>query len=406
MPGTPPVDAGTPTTVGTCGVVGTPPTCTLRSATCALGASCDPNSSANQGYDPCSLQYSGGSLYYRAAGYACHSGVCALPQLNDTCTAKCSETPGATNKTVCAELDVNSKVCAVSCTTDADCPGVFYPNGNLASAQRFGVISHAPLTQWCVPHPELGKSVCQPRLCFEDAPDRNNEGFLFKACADVPNSICLPHETSTLSDYFGSSNTSTVLGFCHAVRPGTAPTVGQACDERSGTEAPDRLCGPDALCAGGRCQALCDASQPGGYFPACGPSQTCLNPYYGTDPLSGHQTGMCGVACDPFADEAHSGCTNFCGGPRARCQWQGLDKVPGPAHCVAMAAHPKPAGAPCTATGECGTGMICWSTANDNSNPVCTQLCSQAAAAGSADACRQGSCQPLYDGANRIGACL
>ncbi len=400
-----PVDAGTPPEPnGVCGVIGSPGTCTLRASTCAVGAACNPNSSANAGYDPCGIRYDGQSLYYRSPAMVCHSGVCSLPQLFEPCTSACGVSPGVSKKPQCVQMDTNSTVCLEQCTTDADCPGVFFPSGDLTSSMAIGLVSPVPLSMWCVPHPEKGKSFCQPRLCYEDGSALDNVGALYKPCDGVPNSLCIPHETRGLSDYFGSTGSATTLAFCQAIRPASAPTVGLPCDVRAGSETPNALCGADATCVGGVCQKTCDASLPGPDFPTCSDSQSCVNPYLGTDPLSAHQSGVCGATCDMFADEANSGCVTWCGGPRAKCQWQGLDKIARAAHCEPMSANPKSAGQTCKASIECGAGMLCWTNVSGQA-PVCTQLCNQLAAPGASGACKTGSCQPLYDGADKIGAC-
>ncbi len=368
------LDAGTGVP-GSCGIEVPSPACTLNTATCARGAACDPNTNVNQGYDPCGIRNNGGTLQYRSQVLSCHGGVCDAPRLFESCNSACGVTPNESRRPAeCVDLDTNSKVCLETCTTNADCGGQFYLD-DLTSSIDIGILSSgAPIAMWCVPHPDLNKSFCQPQLCYEDgAPGRDDKRRLYQPCAGQPNSICLPQSARTYTDFFGDSVNSNTFGFCQAVSPDPAPSVGKACDVRAGTESPAALCGPDALCIGQRCQKLCDASVPEDGSPACAANETCVEPYSFPDTFSANQIGICSPRCDPFADETNSGCETWCGGPRSRCNWHGWDRPFVNAHCAPMAQQPKRIGEACDKTMQCETGALCWALAG--AKAACVQLC-------------------------------
>lgn len=385
-----PVDAGEP--VGTCTAPSTNHTCNLSSSTCSVGDPCNPNSSANQGYDPCYYRVQSNQLAYRNVEHICHGGICTDPYQGEPCSGACVQSVGDSRKTSCLSFFDGSKTCMPECSTSSDCRGseyydnyLYYPN---------------TVTNYCV---NVGtKSGCQPELCFiEGQAGFDDPAVLYKPCMNHPDSLCLPR-------YVGS--VSTILGFCEATRPdaGTS-TVGQACDPTAGNESNAGLCGPDATCMGGRCVKLCDASQLGGAgTPSCPSDLTCIS-QQGLDLIADYQQGGCGDPCDPFADEGHNGCANYCGGPKARCEWLIQDPKPGLPHgmCTAALENPLAVGASCkrfAGIDPCVAGARCLTSGADGSQ-TCTKLCDPSPDAGPADGCPNGQTCNGFNGLTRSGYC-
>ena len=383
-------DAGTVEPVGVCTRPSTTATCTLLSQTCNPGDSCNPNSATNQGYDPCFYRVVQNRLSGRSPVQVCEAGRCGLPAQGDPCSQTCSQTPGDPRRTVCTAGYDNDPLCMPACTTDTDCRGANTYDSNLQNPQ--------PITNLCVRYGNA--SACQPALCFVDgSPNFGNPNVLYKPCVGHPNTVCLPR--------FVGSNTA-LLGFCMAARPGGAPTVGQTCDPRAGVEATAATCGADATCLGGRCAAICDASQLGGAgTPACPSDQTCVSPQ-GLDLVTSYQFGGCADPCNPFTDLANSGCVNYCGGSSARCNWIiGDPKVGEPRGvCGAAVKAPIPTGGECTRDplDPCESGNFCLLSSNGVTR-TCTRLCDPIAVAGAPDACPTGQSCTAFASFTRSGYC-
>ncbi len=385
------IDAGTP--VGVCTLAKTNLTCTLFSGSCTPGDSCNPNSSTNQGYDPCYLKVNASNqLGYRPQFLACRSGFCAQPIDGDPCTGTCTQTVGDPRRTSCLTLYDTSKQCMPACANDSDCRGSSFYDGNLNNAQR--------VANFCVNYGTA--SGCQPLLCFAEGQTGplGDTGALYKPCASHPDTLCLPRYVS------GDSN---IEGFCTPVRPDAGTTVGQTCDPRAGREATTANCGPDAICLGGRCAAICDASQLGRKgTPACSKDLTCISPQ-GLDLISDYQFGGCGDPCDPFADLAHSGCVNYCGGPPVRCTWIIGDEKPSAprGYCAASIKPPIKVGKICKSGGaveQCETGAYCL-LSSDGVTRVCTRLCDPSEDAGTPDMCPNNLTCTAFAGFTRSGYC-
>jgi hypothetical protein len=227
-----------------------------------------------------------------------------------------------------------------------------------------------------------------------------NVSALYQPCAGRANTTCLPRF---------AGNLSSVAGFCTANRPGATTTVGQVCDPNAGVEASSALCGPDAACVGGQCQAICDASKLGqDGTPGCAAGQTCVSPQ-GVDLVADFQYGGCGDSCDPFADIEHSGCWKYCGGPPARCNWiVGNPSANTPrGYCGPALESPVPNGQACTvgAIDPCEAGSKCLLSA-DQIHSFCTHLCDPAAGPGAADACPAGMTCTAFASLMRSGYCM
>ncbi len=384
------VDAGPPPEpTGVCTVPRTAATCVLGTGTCVTGDSCNPSSTQNQGYDPCYYRVSGNTLYVRANPLVCSGGVCSLPGDGSPCTGACRQTPGDPRSIACRTNFAGQRRCMPSCTTDADCRGTTIQDPNVTNAQ--------PLTSYCVNYNGSG-AACQPRLCFiEGQAPYDNPALLYASCSGVGNSVCLPR-------YVG--NLSSILGFCTAVRPGTASTLGETCNPRAGREATTGLCGRGTTCLGGRCAKVCDAAALGLQgTPTCGPDLTCISPQ-GLDLISSYQFGGCADPCEPFTDLASSGCVNYCGGPPARCNWIIGDPTPSEpkGYCGAALVNPIDVGQPCTrkSIDPCVAGAACLLNTGTNTSS-CVRLCDPTGASGSA--CPTGQSCSAFTSFNRAGYC-
>jgi hypothetical protein len=366
------VDAGV---TGTCGPPKTRAVCNLNSATCNVGDSCDPNSTVDQGYDPCFfLVDNTNSLNYRTTTLVCNFGYCTKPFLSDGCDDTCVQAPGDPRPTSCLDFYNGGKLCMPECQTDSDCHGT----------EKYDSSSNNPqsVTHYCVNYGT--KSGCQAELCYIDG-DSVDGGLtklgmpsnLYQPCSSHADSVCLPRFEADLS---------IIVGFCTAVRPDAgSSTVGQACDSRAGIEAPNSLCGPDATCLGGVCAKLCDAAELGSLgTPACDASRTCVSPQ-GLDLIADYQFGGCTESCDPFSDLEHSGCANFCGGPPTRCNWIISDNPPSAlrGYCGGALKTPIPTGQHCLsgAVQPCEAGDYCL-LSSDGVTRTCTKLCDPSQDAG------------------------
>jgi len=383
-------DAGPASTAGTCGVAVVQPECTVTDLMCSPGNPCNPNSSTNQGYDPCYFVAISGQLGYRSPVMLCQNGYCNNPPQGDPCTQICLQTPDDPRATTCENYYDGSQLCLPACTTDTDCTG----------ATAFDQQSYNPplLTNYCVNNG--GGSACQPLLCYnENNLVMQDASVLYKPCTGYPDTLCEPQF---------SGDDSAVIGYCTAVRPGATATVGQACDETAGREATTALCGADAICLGGRCAAICDASQNGGKgTPACPTSLTCISAQ-NVALTADYQVGGCSTPCDPFADAAHDECMNYCGGPPAKCHWIVGDPNPGEpsGYCGAALTNPVAVGQPCTpaTVDQCVAGAQCL-LQSDGVTTLCTELCNVTAAAGSPDSCRNGVACTVIGNFTKAGAC-
>jgi hypothetical protein len=364
------IDAGVS---GTCGAPGNGAVANLFSATVKVGDKCNPNSTTNQGYDPCMFTVSGQNLAYRNTTLICHDGICTEPFLSEPCDSTCVQAPGDPRRTSCLAFYDGTNLCMPECQTDSDCHGTEKYDSSSANPQS--------VTHYCVNYGT--KSGCQPELCYIDG-DMMDGGLtklgmssnLYQPCSSHPDSLCLPRFEGDLT---------IILGFCTAVRPDAGSTVGQACDSRAGIDAPNSLCGPDATCLGGTCAQLCDAAQLGAKgTPMCDASRTCVSPQ-GLDLIADFQFGGCTETCDPFADLANSGCANFCGGPPTRCNWIIGDAVPTAVrgYCAAALKTPIPTGQHCVsgAVQPCEAGDYCL-TGSDGVTRTCTKLCDPSQDAG------------------------
>ena len=228
---------------------------------------------------------------------------------------------------------------------------------------------------------------------------KSDPSLLYQPCAGHPNTVCVPQ-------YYGSL--SSVFGFCQAVAPTTASTVGNACDTAVGPAYPDLLCGKDSWCMGGVCSPICDV-QAGGTngIPGCPASQTCVS-LQGVNLVSTYQVGGCDTPCDPWtADPTQSGCTTFCGGPRAKCDWVFGDRITGQplGYCAAQPKSPIGTGQDCSnAPDGCMQGDQCLT--NSSGQSLCYRICDTAATAGTADSCPSGqSCKKLFSSLVHPGYC-
>lgn len=386
-----PTDGGAATGGGVCGLTRTNLTCTLYTATCGAGDNCNPNSSTNQGYDPCVYKVVSSNLAYRTKALFCSGGLCSDPVEGDPCTANCIQTPGDPRQTLCRSFYDGTKLCMPSCATDADCRRSTTYDSNLNNPQR--------VTNYCLNYGN--GSGCQPALCFVEGQTgaAGNPAALYKPCAGRPNTVCLPR-------YVGSD--SNIIGFCTAVKPSAASTVGQTCDPRAGREAVSAICGPDAVCLGARCAAVCDAAALGaGGTPTCAKDQTCISPQ-GLDLVADYQFGGCADPCDPFADLEHSGCVNYCGGSAARCNWIIGDPVGDQprGYCGAAVEVATRLGQACSrgAIDPCEPGAFCLLGA-DGITRTCTHLCDPTAAAGTPDTCPTGLTCAAFAPLKRSGYC-
>ncbi len=383
-------DGGGPAeTSGVCTLLRTNISCTLYTPGCGLGDTCNPSNSTNQGYDPCFYKVVGSSLGYRAQVAICRGGVCAPPAEGDSCKVGCAQTAGDPRKTTCLASYDGTGLCMPACASDADCRTSSFYDSRLSNAQR--------VTNFCVNY--AGGAGCQPALCFmEGEAGMDNPAVLYKPCADHANTLCLPR-------YSGSD--SNILGFCTAVTPSPAPTVGKACDPRAGREALNSLCGADAVCLGGRCAALCDAATLGrGGTPKCTKDKTCISPQ-GLDLISDYQFGGCGDPCDPFTDLEHSGCVNYCGGPSARCNWiVGDPQIGEPkGYCGSANTISTRIGQACVmgAIDPCEAGAYCLSSSSGGR--TCTRLCDPTVGAGTPSACPTGKTCTAFQGFKKSGYC-
>ncbi len=365
-------------------------TCTLFSTSCALGDACDPSSAGNQGEDPCLYKAAQSGLAQRAPTLACHGGHCANPLEGEPCSSNCAQVAGDPRPIGCAAFYDGSSVCLPVCQTDADCTG--------ATEYDSQSYNPPPITNFCMKYGSF--SSCQPDLCFaEGQKGLDDPSVLYKPCQDRPDTLCLPQFAGSLS---------TVVGYCMAVRPKATATVGQPCDAHAGREATVAVCGADAVCLGGRCAAVCDASQLGAAgTPACSGADSCISTQ-NVNLVADYQVGGCGRACDPFSDLDHSGCANYCGGPAARCDWIVGDPAGGQprGYCGAALEHPVPVGQPCSpaAVDPCEAGARCL-TGSDGVTRACTRLCDPTAKAGSPDACPTGSTCTAFDPLKHAGYC-
>jgi hypothetical protein len=378
---------------GKCGVVQTSVTCTISSGSCQVGDACDTEADVNQGYDPCFVGVTGNQLGYRSVPRTCRDGFCGLPGENEVCSNTCLQTAGDSRRTTCANVANGSKLCLPACATDAECRG--------AGIFDTGIYNPQPITNLCVNNG--GGAACQPVVCYQEGePGIEDPLVLYKPCQGHPGTRCLPR-------YFGDA--SSVVGVCMAVRNTTSPTVGEACDVVAGVEASSALCGPDAVCMGGRCAAICDAATLGigGKTPTCTDPDTACISLQGLDLISNYQVGGCGKGCHPFATLNESGCVSYCGGPPARCIWivgdpPGGDQPRG--YCGASVKDSIPTGQSCsraTSSGICESGSRCLTEA-DGVTQTCTRLCDPVAVAGSRDACPSGTCK-AFNGLPRSGYC-
>jgi hypothetical protein len=129
----------------------------------------------------------------------------------------------------------------------------------------------------------------------------------------------------------------------------------------------------------------------------------------GLDLIADYQKGGCADPCDPFADETHNGCANYCGGPKARCQWLIADPKPGLPRgvCGAALQNPIATGQPCTKDGvvdPCVAGAYCLTSSADGSH-TCTKLCDPSPDAGPFDGCPNGQTCSGFNGLTRSGFC-
>ena len=386
--GSPPPDAGTG--AGVCTITKTGTSCTLYTPNCGAGDGCNPSSSTNQGYDPCYLKVNGTNLADRTSLLLCNGGYCAQPNEGDPCSSTCTQTVGDPRRTSCLSFYDNSKLCMPACSTDADCHGASFYDGSQNNPQR--------VTNYCV---NYGNGAgCQPLLCFVEgqAGPAGKVASLYKPCMGHPNTLCLPR-------FVGAD--SNIEGYCIAVKPGTAPTVGQVCDPRAGREALAANCGKDAVCLGGRCAAVCDASALGlNGTPGCSKDQTCISPQ-GLDLIADYQFGGCADGCDPFTDLEHSGCVNYCGGSGAVCNWIIGDPVPNlpRGYCGAALKQPIRIGQACstdTAVDQCEAGSYCLL---GGVRRTCTRLCDPTVDAGTPDACASGQSCTAFTRLPRSGYC-
>lgn len=381
------LDAGV-SPLGTCRVPTTGAECSIFTGTCNVGDRCDPDSTTNQSYDPCLLFATGNRLGYRQTPLSCVDGYCSQPQEGEACTGACRQTAGDGRRTVCRDAADGERYCMPQCTENSDCSRSDYADSN---------INAQPATNYCRNYGN--GAACQPALCFaEGVNGLDDTSVLYKPCAQIPDSLCLPRFSQT---------TSGIVGFCTAVRPGTGSTVGQVCNPRAGIESPSELCGADAVCLGGRCAPICDASTLGadGKTPGCEAPLTCISPQ-GLDLVASYQFGGCGTPCDPFADLAHSGCVSYCGGPPTKCHWIIADPSPGAhrGYCGAALVNPLKAGEKCRSgvVDPCEAGARCLRTADGTGE--CTRLCDPTAVAGTPDACPSGTCK-AFQGFTRSGYC-
>jgi len=392
-------DAGA-ATQGTCGVVSTGNDCTLFVGTCAFGDTCNPNNNTNQGYDPCYYKVAGQNLRVRTGStLICHSdgtnGYCSTPVEGEPCVDKCTQTPGDTRATGCIDFFEGGKRCMPSCKDDTECTGAAVYDQQNYNPQ--------PVTNFCMNYGTA--SGCQPNLCFAEGVDQlDDPSVLYKPCADHPDTICVPQYTGDLS---------TIIGYCMATRKGATSTVGKLCDSLAGVESSATTCGPDAICLGGRCAAICDAAQLGGNdTPACGAGRTCISPQ-NVNLIADYQVGGCGISCDPFTDLEHSGCVNYCGGPPSRCEWIVGDSAGGPdapprGFCGAAIKTPIKVGKACTRTNydidPCEAGARCLLSSNGTSR-TCVRLCDPTAEAGSPDSCPDDQTCNAFDPLKHAGYC-
>ncbi len=378
-------------TPGLCGLTRTNVACTLFTAGCSAGDSCNPNSSTNQGYDPCFYKVVGQNLGYRPQVLLCSGGLCSQPEEGDSCSGTCTQTVGDPRKTSCLSFYDGKKKCMPACGSDSDCRGSTFYDSNLANRQR--------VTNYCLNYG--GGAACQPALCFVEGQTTavGDPAVLYKPCKDKPNTICLPR--------YVSSN-STILGFCSPVSASPEATAGQACDPRAGREATRANCGPGAVCLGARCAAICDAAALGrGGTPTCGQDKTCISPQ-GLDLISDYQFGGCADPCDPFADLEHSGCVNYCGGAPAHCNWIIGDPVVGlpRGYCGAGMKVPVKVGQTCVegAVDQCEPGAYCLGSST-SATRTCTRLCDPTVDGGTPDACAAGQTCTAFASFKRSGYC-
>jgi hypothetical protein len=383
-------DGGAKSVSGTCGLPATSTACTLYSSSCNVGDSCDPKSMTNQGYDPCYYGVVSQSLSPRSPLLACNGGFCTDPVQGQPCSLNCVQTAGDPRKTACLDFYDGSKLCMPSCASDTDCDGA-----TAYDAQNY---NPQPATNYCVNYGAA--SGCQPVLCFaEGQPQLSDPSVLYNPCAARPGTICVPQYTGSLS---------AIVGYCMAVRPNAPSTVGQVCNARAGREATLATCGRDAICLGGRCEAICDASQLGrSGTPKCDGSHTCISPQ-NVNLIADYQVGGCGDPCDPFADLEHSQCANYCGGPPTRCNWIVGDPVGNQprGYCGAALEKPILVGQACQhdAVDPCEPGARCL-LGSDGVTRVCTHLCDPSVDSGNQDACPSGLSCTAFTPLKRSGYC-
>lgn len=377
---------------GVCAMANTSATCDLYSATCAVGDRCQLAATNIGDLDPCSIKVQQQRPVSRTPTLVCGAaGRCRLPGAYEPCDSQCLQAAGDARRTICTRTVSGDRMCLPSCGGHDECDGSDTFDTQLWAPQ--------PATNYCVNYG--GGAACQPSLCYLDgSPSIGDPSVLYKPCDKLgTGSLCLPR-------YYGEG--SSVIGLCTAVRPVSSSTVGQVCNVRAGNEPGQQTCGPDAICMGGVCAALCDASQLGGAgTPACTPDKTCVSPQ-GIDLIADYQYGGCVDPCNPLTDFAHSGCVDSCGGPPARCNWIIGDPKVGQAlgYCGAALTQPLPIGAECTwgAIDPCVSGSYCLGS-SDGSTRRCTQLCSPQATAGAPDACPTGKRCTAFDPLTRVGYC-
>lgn len=362
-------------------------TCRFTSPTCNVGDSCNYQSD-----------------YCGKGGLVCDEATskCRSPGRGESCTSQCTQTAGARFPLGCGEIVpqvFDSKVCATQCGSDNDCEGATYFDGSNANPP--------PVSLYCTSgvRGAVGAKVCGPRLCYV-GPVGNFPGIgavsdLYKACAGVPDSVCIPQ-------YWG--DISETVGFCQRIRPTSGATVGQACSVTAGHERPDLLCGADAICLGGVCRKMCDAVQGGeGGFPGCSGGLTCQSTQ-GVNLVSQYQVGGCSSPCNPWAPPAQSGCVNSCGGPAQRCEWLLDDPAAGTApqgYCGGASAAPIASGQACT-PGEgpdpCESGSLCLGASSGTGR--CRKLCDLQAARDPVNGCTGSQrCTALFQNGTRAGFC-
>ena len=409
---TPTRTGGTPPTM-TCQYTHTnpagPTTCNITSSGCYAGDPCDPNN------DYCAK---GGSLKCDPTSRTCTPQAGIFGDCSST--ADCVQVGGnqalsCSGNTLFSVLfsdlygSGSGSICAPKCSSDSDCTTAIAIDSSNSNPPELSMLCDQ----------SGGVPACQPVLCWDGAatldgsctdPNNSSDPYcgsgltsdpskLYQPCTGHPNTICVPQ-------YYG--DLSTVFGFCQAVAPTTASTVGNACDPAVSAAYPDLLCGADSWCMGGVCSPLCDVQQGGSNnIPGCSASQTCVS-LQGVNLVSTYQVGGCDTPCDPWtADATKSGCTTFCGGPRAKCDWVFGDRIAGQAlgYCAPEAKSPLGTGQNCgnDPTG-CVQGDECLT--NNSGQSLCYRICDTTAAAGTADSCPSGqTCGQLFSSLVHPGYC-